>query len=74
MGGGGVLVLKDVGTMNSLHWSCEVHAERYCVLVGVQGGSNAILPRLVLLHFAAIRQLIKISIFDVMAKLLCLIV
>jgi len=24
MRGGGVLVLQDVGTMKSLHWSCEV--------------------------------------------------
>ena len=24
MGGGGVLVLQDVGTMKSLHWRCEM--------------------------------------------------
>ena len=28
IGGGGVLVLQDVGTMKSLHWRCEMWVER----------------------------------------------
>ena len=50
-GGGGVLVFQEVGTMKSLHWSCEMwfdcverkrHAKNSCVC---NGSSRVSLPR-----------------------------